>query len=179
MRKKRESLSAQEVSGLSRKIEDRFWSLEAVLKACQFFTYVSFRNEPDTFSLIRRGFKEKKRILVPAVVQGQMGSCPLNSESELVLGAFGIPEPARRIFEEPQKECVFLIPGLVFDRKGNRMGYGKGFYDRFLTNRKNLKIALAYSFQILPQIEVKNHDVPVDIIITEDEIILCGAGNEF
>ena len=178
MRKKRESLSAQEVSGLSRKIEDRFWSLEAVLKACQFLPMFLFY-EPDTFSLIRRGFKEKKRILVPAVVQGQMGSCPLNSESELVLGAFGIPEPARRILEEPQKECVFLIPGLVFDRKGNRMGYGKGFYDRFLTNRKNLKIALAYSFQILPQIEVKNHDVPVDIIITEDEIILCGAGNEF
>lgn len=178
MRKIRDNLSFQEVSERSEQILQRFWSLPEIQKTPQIFVYLSFRHEPDTFSLIRQALSLKKEILVPKVHGNDMNLCELSSLDSLQTGIFGISEPssAAEGFLKDQGICV--IPGLVFDRSGNRLGYGKGYYDRFLSNRQNLKIALAYSFQVISQIEVKIHDIPVDIILTETETIVCGERHE-
>jgi len=172
-KQKRNKLSLSQILDFSQKIEDFFWNLEAVQKAPQIFMYLSFKQEPHTLKIIEKALKLKKEVLVPVVKQGEMQSAFLKNTKQLKKGAFGILEPCETLLKNPDQQCVFVIPGLVFDRQGNRMGYGKGFYDRFLEKKPQLKIAFAYSFQVLGQILSQPHDVLMDKIITEKEIILC------
>lgn len=172
-KEKRKKLSLNQILDFSQKIENFFWNLEIVQKAPQLFIYLSFNQEPHTLPIIEKALQLKKEVLVPVIKQGKMHSAFLKNIKQLQKGAFGILEPCETLLKIPDKQCVFIIPGLVFDRRGNRMGYGKGFYDRFLEKKPQLKIAFAYSFQVLGQILSQPHDVLMDKIITEKEIILC------
>ena len=99
----------------------------------------------------------------------------LNSLSSLKPGAYGILEPAGgKELDEKELELV-LVPGLAFDAEGNRIGYGLGFYDRFLRKAGAKKIALAYEMQIVDRVVTTENDVPVDMIVTEDKVIRRGA----
>ena len=99
----------------------------------------------------------------------------LNSFEDLVEGPYGILEPKKEKIKEISFDEIdlIIIPGIVFDLKGNRIGHGKGFYDRLLKNTKVSIIALAFEFQIIGKIPVDKNDKPVDIIITEKRIIYC------
>jgi 5-formyltetrahydrofolate cyclo-ligase len=134
--------------------------------ACFFGT----KGEPDT-SYILRYYKEKF-ICLPKVVGGEIVF--LKFESKLKKGAFGIPEPCSNYIVPPQEIDLFLVPGVIFDLRGFRVGYGKGFYDKVLvrSSEKSKKIALCWSFQVFREIkEEKPHDVFVDEIWTESFVV--------
>ncbi len=100
----------------------------------------------------------------------------LKNIRELAPGKWGIPEPVMKIPVPSQKIDLVLVPGIAFDRRGNRLGRGGGYFDRFLSSipQRIRKVALAYSFQIVERVPVTPQDVPVDEVITEEGEVLEG-----
>jgi 5-formyltetrahydrofolate cyclo-ligase len=160
----------------SRAIIARLETLPVFQRARCIQTYVALRPEVDTHGLIRRLLRAGKQVAAPRIASGQeLQQYRLNDFSELQVGAFGIleppPDPSRRAM--PAQFDLVLVPGLAFDRTGNRLGAGQGYYDRFLAGIAAPKIALAFAFQIIEQIPVEPHDQRIDMIVTENEVITC------
>lgn len=141
------------------------------------FAFVSFGSEVDTKRFIKQAIKDNKIIGVPKVKSKAEGFVihEINSLEDLEEGFYGILEPKNscRILEDDSFDFI-LMPGVAFDRFGGRIGYGGGFYDRFLSNlKRNVpKIAIAYDLQIIEKIPMSDHDIRIDGIITENETIL-------
>ncbi len=136
--------------------------------------YMPIRNEVDTADMIREALK-KKNVALPVTDTGnhRLIISRISSIEKMKQGAYGIPEP-RKISElEPGDIDLVIVPGVAFDRRGGRIGFGKGYYDRFLYRLDIPRIALAYSFQVLDEVPVQDHDVKVDRIITENGVIDC------
>ena len=117
-----------------------------------------------------------KKFLAPVVLGERIEFSPLQNPPELEPGPFGIPQPKSRDFFQPSQIDLVLVPGICFDPSGRRLGYGKGYYDRFLKrlrkeNPKARAVGLAYSFQVLKEIPESANDEKVDIIVTEDRVI--------
>ena len=141
------------------------------------FCYVSFRDEADTFRIIREALARGKKAAVPRVEgKHRMEFYYINSMDDLSPGYMGIPEPSEDAEERavPVKNDLMVMPGAAFDRSGTRLGYGAGFYDAYLSKYPDCrKLALAYSVQIEEKIPPEPHDIPVEMIITEKGMIRC------
>lgn len=177
MHKLRNSLSAEEVQSKSEKINDNLFALNYLKEANKIMTYVSFKNEVSTIGIIDKLIKMEKEVIVPICDTNEYTLIPsrILSLDELSLSYFGIMEPKEPFIRpvNPKDIDIILVPGLAFDKNRNRLGHGKGFYDRFLKDVRpnSLKIALAYDFQVLDSIPIENWDIPMDLIITEKAII--------
>ena len=178
----RHSLAPAEVVEKSNRIIQRLLKLPQYGKARTILTYLDFRNEVSTASFISQALREGKIIAVPLVNQTEklITPCRLENypgEGVLVPGAYGILEPAPNKIRPVSVETVDLVivPGVVFDERGHRLGYGGGFYDRFLPQlrRDAVVVALAYELQIWPDLTslMADHDQSVALIITEDRTI--------
>ena len=141
------------------------------IKAKKIFIYVSYKNEVDTKKIIQYSLKNKKEIYVPKTYLNEknMKAIKINSLDELIVDNYGILEP-KYVDKNNIGDNFDLIimPGVAFDRCGNRIGYGGGYYDKYISklNYNVLKIALAYHFQITDSIKAECHDINVDYIIT-------------
>lgn len=175
----RNSLSTEE----RKKKSARIWEL---LKKESFFqnaqvvlVYMDYRSEVMTTELVREMFKSgTKRIFAPRVEGMDIQFYEVSSMEDFSEGYQGIQEPLgdpAKLFTEKissELECLILVPGAVFDRERGRMGYGKGFYDRFLTAFPTLhSAALAFECQIAKKVPVEAHDRKPDMIITDMGII--------
>lgn len=175
---KRDLLTAQEITQKSLEIKKRLFNLLEFKEARWISFYLSFRNEVKTYEMIKEALRLDKRIVVPVVEEKRSLSLSelKDFEHELEIGKFGILEPKVEYKRKVNLEKVELIivPGVVFDTKGNRIGYGGGYYDNLLPKIKNgLFIGLAYECQIVPHIPTKDSDIPVHKIITENRILTC------
>jgi 5-formyltetrahydrofolate cyclo-ligase len=117
----------------------------------------------------------EKKILAPVIVGDEIEFAELNP-SELELGPFGILQPRSRNFLPPSQIDLVLVPGICFDLRGRRLGYGKGYYDRFLKRLRKANpgataIGLAYSFQVVEELPEAQNDERVDVIVTEERVI--------
>lgn len=145
---------------------DEFKSAEVIL------FYLSFDGEVETYSMIKDALKMDKTIAVPFIERKNKNLIPSRIKSvssrDLKKGPYGIEQPKRLDPIDIERIDLAIIPGVAFDRKGNRLGRGKGYYDRFLKKLRasTKKIGLAFDFQILPQISVQPHDLRVDRIIS-------------
>lgn len=142
------------------------------------FVYVNMDSEINTLEIIKELLVSDKIVAVPKVIpvtlkERQMKALKINSLLQLnESGAFGILEPSIECEDISQQVDLIIIPGLAFDLKGNRLGYGGGFYDRFLRKFPNSKrVALCYDFQIYDEIPHEFFDEKVDLIISEENII--------
>lgn len=176
----REQLQSQDPAERRRKtllIEERFLRLDAFRKAGLVLFYVSMPQEVDTQRLIERTLKLGKRVAVPAcdAAAADLGLYEVRSLGVLRPGRFGIlePEPAECEAVELSQVDLVVVPGLAFDRGKNRLGRGKGYYDRFLKRLSEgvPKVALAFDFQIVEAVPVEEHDVPLDIVLTDRQKI--------
>ena len=142
------------------------------------FIYVNFRSELETLELINRCLSQGKRVAVPLVDASTVSMIPLlikDPAKDLVPGYYDIPEP------DPQQSLrvaaleidAAVIPGSVFDIHGGRLGYGGGYYDRFLVNDapQAKRIGLAFEMQVVEDVPVQPHDQALDILITEKRIV--------
>ena len=93
-------------------------------------------------------------------------------ESRLELGAFHIEEPTGNETVDPDTLELIVVPAVAYDRKGNRLGRGKGFYDRLLGSTKATKVGVAYEFQIVDEVPVEQHDIPMDIVISPSGVTI-------
>ncbi len=147
--------------------------------------FISFRSEIYTHDLIKDRLTEGLIVLVPKsiVTEHRLEIYRIQDwEQDLVTGAYGILEPRTETTERIQDPAVIdsvLVPGSVFDRRCGRYGYGGGFYDRFLSGEalNAVRIGLAFHFQIMDHIPLAPHDQRLDIIVTDQETVLCsGSG---
>lgn len=154
-------------------IQRRFFERAEWNKASIVCVYVSLLEEVDTTKLIKYLLDKKKCVVVPKVLENEsLGLFQIYSQEDLVIGRFGVLEPRAHCNAVDKKLVeLFVVPGIAFDRKGNRLGWGKGYYDRLLQNIRVSKIALAYSFQLVDEISFDNHDIRMTSIITEKEVI--------
>lgn len=144
--------------------------LEAFSKYDSFFIYNSFSTEARTDLIIQELLKMGKRVYLPRVEGKNMVAVPYLG-GELNKGAFGISEPQGQAFEG--QIDVTVIPLLAVNSKGFRIGYGGGFYDRYLRGKNTLKVGMGYGFQ-LEEFEEEPHDVPLDKYLCERGIYSFG-----
>lgn len=168
----RESMNHEEMFSKSSQIFEQLITLPEYKRADKIYTYVSTNNEVDTIMLIDYSLSIDKRIFVPKVIDNHMEFYEISDISELSPGYFGIYEPDINGKEPDYSRTGFMcMPGLAFDLSFNRIGYGGGFYDRYLAQDNRLyKTALAYDFQLVNSIPSELTDVKPDMIITESNI---------
>lgn len=141
------------------------------------FVYMDFKNEVKTLDLIKEMIKEKKRVIIPYTDIENTVIIPVEINdigTDLKFSSFGYLEPKEEkvIPIDPYEFDLIIVPGVVFDKDLNRIGFGKGYYDRILSKKRNdaKAVAIAYEFQILDEIPREVHDVKMDKIITEENI---------
>lgn len=179
-KKIRAALTPQEVQQNSDAIFRSLTALPAWQNARTVMCYLSFRQEVDTTAIYEQGLREGKTMLIPicAPSGGIMEMSRLDSMDRLVPNRYGIPElpEALQQMVSPDAIDLCIIPGIAFDRAGHRIGFGAGYYDRYLpkVNACVPRIALAHSCQMHPaELPVDAHDLPMDMILTEQGIIRC------
>jgi len=141
--------------------------------------YASFRSEVDTHKLIKESLEAQKRVLLPRVNYSlkKLEIREIESLNDIEKGHWGIPEPKRATpLRDLNEADLIIVPGVCFDRKGGRIGYGAGYYDKLLKglNKSIPVIAIAYDEQVVEEIPLEAHDRRVDMIITDREVIYCG-----
>jgi 5-formyltetrahydrofolate cyclo-ligase len=182
----RDSMSPEERVAFSGHISRSLISLSVFREKQIFFVYCHYRGEVETIALLNQCLEQGKTVSVPLCQpeQSLMQAVGITDvQSDLVSGYKGILEPSfprvhDRIVPSASIE-VALIPGVVFDRCGNRLGYGAGFYDRFLAKEapQAIRIGLAFSCQLADRIPALPHDVPMDMVVTEQEILTWDRGS--
>jgi 5-formyltetrahydrofolate cyclo-ligase len=170
----RRSLSEQEFRSTSLLIQRTFLETEEYRQARIVVVYASIHNEVDTEMVVQTALDSGKKVAFPAVVGHELIFRQVKTGSSMKSGAFGIMEPCPdcRVFM-PDEVDVFLLPGIAFDLKGDRIGYGKGYYDKTLhrLEDKGKLVGLCYDFQLVDEIVAEPHDVKVDLIITEKRVV--------
>jgi 5-formyltetrahydrofolate cyclo-ligase len=181
----RSGLAQDRMEEKSSRIIQRFISLEGLMEFRDYLAYVPIRNEVDTSPLITRLMNVDKRVYAPRCdpqCEGRMDFFLIRDFSELKPGYQGIDEPcpdSSRVFVNHDR-AVCILPGLAFDRSGYRLGYGLGFFDRYLKKLSGpapLLVGLAYDFQVVETLPGDEWDVPVDIVVAEHEVIFAGSAD--
>ncbi|MCK4589147.1 MAG: 5-formyltetrahydrofolate cyclo-ligase [Nanoarchaeota archaeon] len=167
--KKRNSLSRTEIKSKSKEIFQRLLNINHLNRTQNVCVYVSKDSEVETHDLITYLLK-KKNVFVPFIEKEELRVSEIKNFSDLEKGQFNILEPKNKI-NYNQNIDLIIIPGVAFDKRGNRLGRGNGYYDKFLKNIQSLKIGLAFEEQIIGQVPVEKHDVPLNLIITDKQII--------
>ncbi|WP_338777134.1 5-formyltetrahydrofolate cyclo-ligase [Metabacillus sp. FJAT-52054] len=161
----------------SQLIEQQFLLSPLWKKAGTIGLTISQNREPNTRSIIEKGWKEGKRMAVPKCfpLKKEMEFRVITSFNQLETVYYGLQEPIPSK-TDPVEKCdvdVMVVPGLCFDSRGYRIGYGGGYYDRYLHNFTGDTVSLAFSCQVLPFVPSEIFDVPVKRIITEKEVLHC------
>lgn len=172
----RNSLDPEEAKRRGKLIFQNLKTLPAFNSARTIHTYVSSKkNEVDTIEIIGYLLSTGKKVIVPIVDKEKknLRHSELKSLDKLKKSTFGIFEPEEVIDVDINEIDLVLVPAVAVDRMGNRIGFGGGYYDKFLSQVNCPKIALVYSFQVVEAIEPSPDDIPIDFIVTETEIINC------
>lgn len=146
-----------------------FIDMECYKQANSIFVYLSTEKEVDTSLIIKTAFEEGKRIFAPFIKDNKMLMSEIFPDTEYIKGEYNIAKPKNPVFSDIQTD-IALIPLVGFDKNKNRLGQGKGYYDKFLSNYKGKKIAVAFSCQQVDNIVIENNDIKMDTIITEEKI---------
>ncbi len=162
-------MSRQEVSEKSRQICKKLISAEWYEKSTIIYGYYPLGNEVDCLPFLEKALTDKKRVVLPRTRKDcSMDFYEIHSLEEVKEGAFHVMEPIETCPLVTAEEGVVLVPGVVFDRSGNRYGYGKGYYDRYFSRFPQLnRYALSYENQFEENIEVSDTDVKMHFIYTE------------
>ena len=169
---RRNTLSPNEVAQKSAAACDYLVSLPEFAAARVVMFFITFGTETDTLPMVGRAIAAGKRVLAPRADRGAKSLVPCeitNPETDLAPGAYGIREPGPRCLAVRLEAIdVVLVPAAVWAEDGYRVGYGAGYYDRFLKSvPRACRIGLGLEVQVVPQVPRGEHDLPVDILVTE------------
>lgn len=153
----------------SKIISNKLIETELFTEAEKIFAYMSYKSEADTEILIRSSLEKGKCIALPRVSGADMVFAGIMSYNDCVYGAYGIKEPKEKCEEViPDEKTIIIVPGCAFTYDGARMGYGGGYYDRYLEKHKNITtVGYAFEEQIFEKIVIQEHDIRLDYIVTE------------
>ena len=167
----RDSLEEEVKNNMDYEIYKKLIVSELYLNANNIFIYMSFGKEIETKNIINKALKDKKKVYIPKIYKEDksMRAIRLKSLAELKENSMGILEPIDDSdYINKEKIDLIIVPGVVFDLSGNRIGYGGGYYDRYLEDIKAIrnKLVLAYDLQVIDFIDSEIHDIKFDYIIT-------------
>lgn len=167
-KKNRQELSTEERLRLSQSISDLLIQLEHVKLAKNILLYSAIQNEVDLTSLYHYCHSNHKKVFFPKTYDEKIRFFEVNDISEMNKGRFGVLEPSELSTEFQNESGVILVPGVAFSKNRHRIGYGKGYYDRFLTAHENLySIGVGYEFQMIEDFETDKFDVPLNLLVSE------------
>lgn len=166
IRTQKRAMTMDEINERSAKLLELFVSTEAYQNAKTLYGYMPYNQEVRTVPILERAMADGKRVAVPKVYGDDMKFLYIEGFDGFAKSDFGIPEP---VADEPAADdetALVLMPGLAFDPAGHRIGYGGGFYDKFLSQEPNHPtVALCYAFQVLDHLETEAFDIPVDLVL--------------
>lgn len=166
---KRKNHPQKEKLKKNKNITKKLEKLQIFKDAKNIFCYISLPEEVQTKDLIKKYLKEKN-IIVPKVEKRKIQLHHLKNFSDLKKGQFNILEPTKSCEVNPKEIDLVIVPGVSFDQQRNRLGFGKGCYDKILKKIPGPKIGLAYAFQITKKLPVDEHDMAMDMIVTEKRV---------
>lgn len=165
----RKNCTDEQVEGWSREITEKVTALPAFKRAKRILAYADYNHEVMTRFLIQEAWNMGKEVAVPKVEGKDMVFYLLRDFGQLKPGYFGIPEPDEGETAD-WEDALMIMPGVAFDRENHRVGYGGGFYDRFLEKHPKIeRVAVAFSFQMVQEVPVEPTDIFPQIIVTETE----------
>ncbi|MCK5404534.1 MAG: 5-formyltetrahydrofolate cyclo-ligase [Desulfobulbaceae bacterium] len=174
----RNRLEPAEIVARSNSLTRNLWQVKAFSVAKLPFVYVDFRSEVRTIPIIQACLEKGKRVTVPLTIENPPGLRAYvvsDIEQDLTPGFRSIlePDPERTEAVDPSEIDAVVMPGSVFDLKGNRLGYGGGYYDRFLEKDapQAVRIAIAFDLQVVEEVPALPHDQQLDFIVTESRVI--------
>ena len=166
IREKKRAMSEAEIQEKSRRLGELFADSQLYRSAKTIYGYLPYNQEVRTVPMLERAMADGKRVAVPKVYGDEMKFIYLDDLSAVEKGYAGIPEPVADTPVADDETALVLMPGLAFDRDGHRIGYGGGFYDKFLAQEPNHPtLALCYDFQMLPELHTEEFDIPVDQVL--------------
>lgn len=166
IREKKRAMTEEQIVSASQRLSEQFCAHPFYKNAKTIYGYLPYNQEVRTIPMLEQAIKDGKRIAVPKVFGDEMKFIYLDDLTKIEKGYCGIPEPIDDgpIADDPT--ALVLMPGLVFDPQGHRIGYGGGFYDKFLAAEPNHPtLALCYEFQMVDHLETEEFDVPVDCVL--------------
>ena len=171
IREQKRAMTQEQIVSASCDLGEQFAACELYQQAMTIYGYLPYNQEVRTVPMLERALREGKRVAVPKVYGDEMKFIYLKDLTQVETGYAGIPEP---VADEPVADdpaALVLMPGLAFDPQGHRIGYGGGFYDKFLAAEPNHPtVALCYGFQMLEALETQDHDIPVDLVLWSKNI---------
>ena len=166
IRQRKRAMTECEIDGKSGILGLKFRESQLYRAAKTIYGYLPYNQEVRTVPMLEQAIRDGKRVAVPKVYGEEMRFIYIDDRTAVEKGYAGIPEP---IADEPVADdptALVLMPGLAFDPQGHRIGYGGGFYDRFLEQEPHHPtLALCYDFQMLEHLETEEHDIPVDCVL--------------
>ena len=166
IREQKRKMTPQQIESASRQLGQLLVETELYQKADTIYGYLPYNQEVRTVPMLERAIADGKRVAVPKVYGEEMRFIYLTDLNQVEKGYAGIPEPMEDAPVAEDKTALVLMPGLAFDPQGHRIGYGGGFYDKFLEKEPlHPKVALCYDFQVVEHLETEEFDIPVDKVI--------------
>jgi 5-formyltetrahydrofolate cyclo-ligase len=177
LKEQREQVSPQAAQEASESLWVQLKEQTYFQKAKRIAAFASTGTEINTFPLLEGILKSNKELYLPKIDPAQVliEFHAVKDLKKLVPGTYNILEPPGGALLPPEQIDLILVPGLAFDSRGHRLGYGQGYYDRFLTmlHRRCFALGVAYAFQIIDKTPNAEHDIPVNAVLTEKYILLC------
>lgn len=166
IRAKKRAMTEDQIVSASARLGEQFRACALYKEARTIYGYLPYNQEVRTVPMLERALADGKRVAVPKVYGDRMKFIYMTDLNRVEKGYANIPEP---VDDEPVAEdptALVLMPGLAFDREGHRIGYGGGFYDKFLAEEpEHPTVALCYGFQMLEKLETEEFDIPVDLVL--------------
>lgn len=166
IRQRKRAMTQEEIEDRSRSLCEKFLNSDNYRRCTCLYGYLPYNQEVRTWPILHQALADGKKVAVPKVYGDEMKFIYLTDLTQVAAGYAGIPEP---IADDPvaeQQDALVLMPGLAFDPQGHRIGYGGGFYDKFLSREpKHPTVALCYEFQMVDHLETEQFDIPVDTVI--------------
>ena len=169
LRLKKGALTRPQIEKASAHLTRLFLELPQYRTAKSIYGYLPFNQEVNTHPILTQALQDGKRVALPKCYGSEMRFIWVDDLSAVQKAGLGCPEP---IFDAPvadDPDALVLLPGLAFDLAGGRMGYGGGYYDKFLAMEAHPTVALCYDFQLLPRIPMEEHDLRADCVISTNE----------
>ena len=166
IREQKRAMTEEEIVLRSEKLGQLFAQSEAYRNAKTIYGYLPYNQEVRTVPMLEQALREGKRVAVPKIYGDTMKFLYLDDLSRVEKNEMGIPEPVADTPVADDRTALVLMPGLAFTKQGDRMGYGGGFYDRFLAEEPDHPtLALCYDFQMVDSLPTEEFDIPVDTVL--------------
>ncbi len=166
IREKKRAMTAAQIQQASQVLARQLYETDLYKNAKTLYGYLPYNQEVRTVPILEQALRDGKKVAVPKVYGETMRFIYLQDLTQVACGYAGIPEPVADGPVAEDEKALVLMPGLAFDKDGRRIGYGGGFYDKFLQAEPgHPTVALCYSFQLFEKLETEEFDVPVDLVL--------------